>query len=383
MGHYLAPEVYRRYYASPSIAAKHRSYFADEQGRLYYEEKAHKGRYFTYDGKTYSLAKPSGKLAALTFGDFAMLNAIAGIPLPSDCGVAGIPVGEALDETDSALLACLVYMLNQCSSQTDRSGSPYFFHPIYLANHVAGKRAQKVALLHDLLEDTPTTLEDLAKLGLSKEELKALTLLNRKASVYETATLPGYFAYVNHIRKSSSLAWSVKKADLRMNLDLSRIGEPSVIDFERAVKYEAALRGKDKVYLHYLQQDEPTALAKIIKEYLAVHPLPPADKVWDYLADLKSRFPYPELPPVSYILLRGVFIKDLSFYSSLPLQDFLLVLFDEGEYGLAPLESLDQDDLVALKALALSYPQGSLALEKKRLLALLPSLCDKTLNQSA
>jgi hypothetical protein len=168
-----------------------------------------------------------------------------------------------------------------------------------------------------------------------------------------------------------------------MNLDLSRIGEPSVIDFERAVKYEAALRGKDKVYLHYLQQDEPTALAKIIKEYLAVHPLPPADKVWDYLADLKSRFPYPELPPVSYILLRGVFIKDLSFYSSLPLQDFLLVLFDEGEYGLAPLESLDQDDLVALKALALSYPQGSLALEKKRLLALLPSLCDKTLNQSA
>ena len=46
--------------------------------------------------------------------------------------------------------------------QTDRSGLPYVFHPFHLAEQMPDEESTVVALLHDVVEDTPYTLEDLA-----------------------------------------------------------------------------------------------------------------------------------------------------------------------------------------------------------------------------
>ncbi|MGN0389569.1 MAG: HD domain-containing protein, partial [Wujia sp.] len=47
--------------------------------------------------------------------------------------------------------------------QTDRSGVPYIFHPIHLAEQMDDELSCTVALLHDVVEDTGTTLEMLQK----------------------------------------------------------------------------------------------------------------------------------------------------------------------------------------------------------------------------
>ncbi|MDD7260133.1 MAG: GTP pyrophosphokinase, partial [Eubacteriales bacterium] len=49
--------------------------------------------------------------------------------------------------------------------QTDKSGLPYVLHPVHLAEQMPDEESTVVALLHDVVEDTPYTLEDLAQLG--------------------------------------------------------------------------------------------------------------------------------------------------------------------------------------------------------------------------
>ena len=89
-----------------------------------------------------------------------------------------------------------------------------------------------VALLHDVVEDTDLTAEDLRNEGFPEKVLHAVELLTHKDDT-------DYFDYVRAIR-SDPLAVKVKLADLSHNSDLSRLSKISERDMERIAKYEKA-----------------------------------------------------------------------------------------------------------------------------------------------
>lgn len=97
--------------------------------------------------------------------------------------------------------------------QMDYNGIPYIFHPVHLAEQMDDEIACCVALLHDVAEDTPVTLAQLAK-EFPQEVMEPLRLLTHDAGT-------DYFEYVRSIR-ANPIAVKVKLADLDHNSDQSR-----------------------------------------------------------------------------------------------------------------------------------------------------------------
>ena len=118
--------------------------------------------------------------------------------------------------------------------QTDKSGMPYVFHPFHLAEQMTDELTTVTALLHDVVEDTPYTLDDLRGMGFPDEVIGALMLLTHDLSV-------PYLDYVARI-SSDPIAKAVKLADLRHNSDLTRLDHPSEKDLARVEKYRKAIR---------------------------------------------------------------------------------------------------------------------------------------------
>lgn len=106
---------------------------------------------------------------------------------------------------------CLAYRAHH--GQLDKSGIPYILHPVHLAEQMDDEIACCVALLHDTVEDTDITLEDL-KQEFPREVTDAVALLTHAEGV-------AYFDYVRAIR-SNPVAVKVKLADLDHNGDQSR-----------------------------------------------------------------------------------------------------------------------------------------------------------------
>lgn len=119
-------------------------------------------------------------------------------------------------------------------NQVDKSGVPYIFHPIYLAMQMDTEEAVIVALLHDVVEDSNITLDDLQQYGFSDNVMDALKLLSHKKSTH-------YLAYIQEI-KSNELARKVKLADLKHNCDASRLEIVDEEVEERIEKYHQAIQ---------------------------------------------------------------------------------------------------------------------------------------------
>lgn len=102
---------------------------------------------------------------------------------------------------------------NAHHGQLDKSGTPYIFHPMHLAEQMDDEISCCVALLHDTVEDTDVTLEELAK-EFPKEVVDAVALMTHAEGV-------DYFDYVRAI-KTNPVATKVKLADLAHNGDQSR-----------------------------------------------------------------------------------------------------------------------------------------------------------------
>lgn len=126
----------------------------------------------------------------------------------------------------------LAYEAHQ--GQYDKSGLPYVFHPFHLAEQVDTEEAVTAALLHDVVEDTDYTLEDLRSMGFPDTVTDALALLTHDPSV-------PYMEYVERL-KSNPIARSVKLADLTHNSDLSRLPVVTEKDLERVEKYRKAIK---------------------------------------------------------------------------------------------------------------------------------------------
>ena len=107
----------------------------------------------------------------------------------------------------------LLLAWNAHMGQTDPSGLPYIFHPYHLAETMDDEISCTVALLHDVVEDTTVTMEEL-RAQFPPRVIQALELLTHR---------PGqdYFEYVRAIR-ADPLAMRVKLADLDHNSDFTR-----------------------------------------------------------------------------------------------------------------------------------------------------------------
>ena len=117
--------------------------------------------------------------------------------------------------------------------QTDKTGLPYVFHPFHLAEQMTDEMTTICALLHDVIEDTEHTFEDIEKMGFPSEVVEALRLLTHDERV----------PYMDYVRKISEnpIAKAVKIADLRHNSDLSRLDEIDEYAKKRTEKYKEAL----------------------------------------------------------------------------------------------------------------------------------------------
>ena len=111
---------------------------------------------------------------------------------------------------------------------------PYVFHPFHLAEQMETEETTIVALLHDVVEDTDYTLENLREMGFGETVVKALSLLTHDDAVE-------YMDYVLAI-KDNPIAKAVKLADLRHNSDLSRL---DVIDEKARTRREKYLKAMD------------------------------------------------------------------------------------------------------------------------------------------
>lgn len=117
--------------------------------------------------------------------------------------------------------------------QVDKSGAPYVFHPFHLAEQMKDEKTTIVALLHDVIEDTDYTFEDLRNMGFDNEVIEALMLMTHSKDI-------PYMDYVAKI-KNNPIAKAVKLADLQHNSDLSRLDVVDEKALKRKEKYSEAI----------------------------------------------------------------------------------------------------------------------------------------------
>lgn len=116
--------------------------------------------------------------------------------------------------------------------QVEWDGVPYIFHPLHLAEQMKDETATAVALLHDVVEDTKLTLSDLRAEGFPERVLESVSLLTHDRAV-------PYADYVARLVKDP-VARAVKLADLRHNMDVTRLEHIGPREAERLERYRAA-----------------------------------------------------------------------------------------------------------------------------------------------
>jgi hypothetical protein len=99
--------------------------------------------------------------------------------------------------------------------QRDKSGAPYLLHLFRVALEAEDPVSQQAALLHDLIEDSEATLEDLVSAGICPEAIEAVSLLTHDLR-------ESYADYVVKI-KNNPVATQVKLLDLHDNYRLDRV----------------------------------------------------------------------------------------------------------------------------------------------------------------
>lgn len=117
--------------------------------------------------------------------------------------------------------------------QVDKSGMPYILHPLHVMNQVETLPQKIVAVLHDVIEDTHIELSILALHGFNNEIIEAVEAITKKSG-------ESYDEYIKRV-KNNELAKRVKIEDIKHNMDLTRIPNPTSRDLKRFKKYKKAL----------------------------------------------------------------------------------------------------------------------------------------------
>ena len=117
--------------------------------------------------------------------------------------------------------------------QTNKAGKPYIEHPLRVMNQMKSEEEKIVAVLHDIVEDTDISLNDLKNEGFSEEAVSAVECLTKQDG-------ENYDSYIERI-SFNPLAVKIKLADLEDNRDLTRLPQVTDKDLERLEKYDKAL----------------------------------------------------------------------------------------------------------------------------------------------
>lgn len=130
------------------------------------------------------------------------------------------------------IIECLRFVEEVHHGQYDKLGVPYLLHPVAVAEQMTTENEILVALLHDVVEDTSVTLDDLRDRGYSDEVVAAVDILTRRSG-------EPYSTYIERV-STNELARRIKLADLQHNLQPDRV---KLLGNDTLVKrYEKALR---------------------------------------------------------------------------------------------------------------------------------------------
>ncbi len=130
--------------------------------------------------------------------------------------------------------------------QVDKGGQPYILHPLRVMLAVEGEHAKIAAVLHDVIEDTSVTVQDLRIWKFPEPVIKAVIALTR----------PPGMSRMDAARQAAQdpIALEVKIADLIDNMDMKRIPNPGPRDYARVAEYNEAWS--------YLSQEQDKRKAK-------------------------------------------------------------------------------------------------------------------------
>ena len=115
------------------------------------------------------------------------------------------------------------------AGQVDKGGAPYILHPLRVMLRMQTEEERIVAVLHDVVEDSEITLDDLRSEGFAVAVIEALEALTKR---------PGE-SRIDAAQRAARipLARIVKLADNAENSDLSRIPGLTQKDHDRLEEY--------------------------------------------------------------------------------------------------------------------------------------------------
>jgi (p)ppGpp synthase/HD superfamily hydrolase len=149
------------------------------------------------------------------------------------CGVE-IMFEEDISQEYSRLLDLAIQIAEKAhEGQLDKAGKPYILHPLTVMAQMDDVESKIVAVLHDAIEDSDLTITELSQQGfpaLITEAIAAITKLDGEL----------YDDYLLRVM-GNEIALKVKIADVRHNMDISRIANPTGKDFQRLEKYQKVL----------------------------------------------------------------------------------------------------------------------------------------------
>ena len=127
----------------------------------------------------------------------------------------------------------IVLAANGHKGQKDKAGASYILHPLRLLTKMTTTDEMLAAVLHDIVEDTDYTLDDLKSLGCPDNVLEAINLVTNKDN-------EDYMEKMARI-KTNSIARKVKLADLEDNMNIARLPAVTSKDINRLDKYILAM----------------------------------------------------------------------------------------------------------------------------------------------
>ena len=203
------------------------------------------------------------------------------------------------------LQRAIQWATQQHQYQVDKGGQAYIAHPLRVMQQLTSLEAKIVAVLHDVLEDTASTREDLLHLGIEPSLILAIEAMSKRMG-------ENRFQAAQRTRLNA-LACEVKLADLQDNMDLSRLVHISSKDRRRQQQYcqiQHLLQIDLKIHQHYqalgllpkLNQSRQQHYLSLLSALLPEHPLLQLRALSHYFHFCKRHQYHPDIEQALHVI---------------------------------------------------------------------------------
>ncbi len=127
---------------------------------------------------------------------------------------------KMLVKSESNLFAkALIIASEMFKDKYDKEGVPYINHLYYVSDNVNTLEEKIVGLLHDVIEDTNATYDDLIEVGFPENIVNSIRILTRNKKI-------PYSEYIDSVLNSNDLvAIRVKRIDMTHNMKRDRLNK--------------------------------------------------------------------------------------------------------------------------------------------------------------